>query len=221
MSLRQEQKDYIRRSLPRFLKSIIAIALAIFLLIIMIIVNVSIKHQIDANTATISELKAKINIAEANYVQEDIYTNIDNVHYDTKRCKDDDAKIFATLKPMLAYDNADSYNVDRQAIVKDTDSTALSTLFPKINYSEANEYGKESDYRGKVADMYTSDPKNFKSYLINISGDVYTYTSVITVELSDRTRGKHTDCIVLTYSTKASGEVDYSTMDGMRCTDVR
>lgn len=221
MSLRQEQKDYIRRSLPRFLKSIIAIALALFVLIIMIVANTVIKKQIDVNTATISELKAKINIAEANYVQEDIYTNVDNVHYDTKRCKEDDATIFATLKPMLAYDNAESYNVDRQAIVKDTDSSALSVLFPKINYSEANEYGKESDYRGKVVDMYTSDPKNFKSYLINISGDVYTYTSIITVELSDTTRGKHTDCIVLTYSTNASGEVDYSTMDGMRCTDVR
>lgn len=221
MSLRQEQKDYIRRSLPRFLKSIIAIVLAIFVLIIMIVANAFIKKQLDTNTATISELKAKISIADENYVREDIYTNVDNVHYDTKRCKNDDSTIFATLKPILSYDNADSYNVDRQAIVKDTDSTALSTLFPKINYSEIDQYDDENAYKGKVVDMYTSEPKNFKSYLINISGDVYTYTSIITVEVSDKTRGKHTDCIVLTYSTNASGEVDYSTMDGMRCTDVR
>ena len=221
MALRQEQKDYLKRSVKRFPQTIAAAVLVVVVSIVMGIANSSMRGTLHDNEIAIGEVVAKVNLAKQNYIQEDIPTNTDNVFYDTQRCKDDDAKLFAELKPILSYDNADSYNIDRQNLVKATDSTALSTLFPKLDYTEIVDYRNEENYKGKIVEMYKSEPKNFKSYLTGISGDIYTYTAIITVSLSEPNNSGHTDCVVITYSTKSAGEVDYSTLDGMRCTDVR
>lgn len=198
-------------------------AMLVFVCILLFIITAIIRGFLNGNIKSITEQNAvfenEIIAAKKLTVTDVVFTNIDNVKYDTDRSDEDDKNVFKLFKPILSYTNADDYNA---ALVKFRDTVSCSSLnevFDIITYKEAD-YKSEDEFAGQSRDRYSSLPSSFTSTVVGVHDDRYDYIAVMKASVTHPDHGKYdaTDAVtvLITYSTDENGII-YDSFDAMKC----
>lgn len=213
--MRIDREEFKNRFLIFKRTAMIVVVFLILLLITSIIKGVY-SSNIKKMTNQIASFENEIIAANKIVVTDTVFTNIGNVKYDAERCDEDDKLVFKLLKPILSYNDADTYNA---ALLKFKDSVStpgINRVFTTIDYKD-EDYKTEDEFAGKSRDRYTSLPSSFQSSVVGITDDQYDYVAVVkvtTTEPSGSYSLTKNKTIILTYSVDKNGII-YDSFDAM------
>lgn len=222
--MKYSDKEMLQRRLPRYKKAIMMGIMFFVMALICLVTGLLLHSRVHAYDEAIASVENMIAMAQNDRIVVDVFTNIDDIVYDSDRCGEDDKMVYNYFKNVLSYEDYGIYNKAVDALCKDVKSATMKTLFPKIDYVKEQVYS-EDGYVGKSESRFSSSVDSFKTYVVSIHDDSYEYLAVANVTRKRPSRVIPTQddtipcVIVLHYIVDADGEIDYSSVNGMIRTD--
>lgn len=197
--------------------------IAVVIFVLGIFISGSHKKSLLAMDQEISDLRKQVNTAEETSKGKVQQLTKDTTGADLTRVAKDDQIVESFLKKTFSWTNLDEYQAQRTSLMEEyglsKDSSFLQTFMPDILTVEdaaGNEYMREN------VNIVQTNYDSMSSRVTDISGDVYTYFTEVTLEVEDVNRpGSNGSALcVFSYDTDAKGNLSnlsgYTVVDQQR-----